>query len=42
MEIEEIKREIQASQRSQRTERKEGKLVLMGSLKDDENKPNAV
>ena len=42
MEIEEMESEMQASQRSQRTDRKEGKLVLMGSIRDDEYKPNAV
>jgi hypothetical protein len=38
MEIEEIKREMQTSQRSQQAEREEETLVHMG----DEHKPNAV
>jgi hypothetical protein len=42
METEEIKREIQASQRSQLAEGKEGKLIHIGTIKDDEHKPNAV
>jgi hypothetical protein len=42
METEEIKREMHASQRSQLAERKEGKLVYMNTIKDDEHKLNAV
>jgi hypothetical protein len=42
MEIEEIKREKQISQRSQLAERKEGKLVLTCTIKDYEHKPDAV
>jgi hypothetical protein len=42
MEIEEIKREIQTSQRSQPAEREEEALVHTGTIKDDECKPNAV
>jgi hypothetical protein len=42
MEIEEIKREVQASQRSQLAERKERKQVHTGTIKDDEPKLNAV
>jgi predicted TIM-barrel enzyme len=41
-EIEEIKREIQTSQRSQPAEREEETLVHTGTIKDDEHKPNAV
>src|SRR5215469_5989297 len=42
MEIEEIKREVQASQKSQLTVREEETLVHTGTIKDDEHKPNAV
>jgi len=42
MEIEEIKRELQTSQRSQPAEREEEVLVHMGTIKDDEHKPNVV
>ena len=42
MEIEEIKREMQASQRSQLAEREEEKLVHTGTIKDEEHKPNTV
>jgi hypothetical protein len=42
MEIEEIKREVQTSQRSQPAEREEEMLVHKGTIKDDEHKPNAV
>ena len=41
MEIEEIKREMQASQRSQLAEEKEGKLVHTDTIKDV-HKPNVV
>jgi hypothetical protein len=41
-EIEEIKREMQASQRSQLAERKVGKQMHTGAIKDDEHKLNAV
>ena len=41
MEIEEIKRELQASQRTQLTEREEETLVHTGTIKV-EHKPNAV
>jgi hypothetical protein len=42
MEIQEIKREIQTSQRSHPTEREEETLIHTGTIKDDEYKPNAV
>ena len=42
MEIEEIKREKQTSQRNQPAERGEVTLVHTGTIKDDEHKPNAV
>jgi len=42
MEIEEIKREMQTSQRSQPGEREEETLVHTGTIKHDEHKPNAV
>jgi len=42
MEIEEIKRELQTSQRSQPAEREEETLVHTGTIKGDEHKPNAV
>ena len=42
MEIEEIKREVQTSQRSQPAERGEEMLVHTDTIKDDEHKPNAV
>ena len=41
MEIEEIKREMQAGQRSQLPERKQGKLVHTDTIKDV-HKPNVV
>ena len=42
MKIEEIKREMQTSQRSQPAEREEETLVHMGTIKDDEHKLNTV
>jgi hypothetical protein len=42
LEIEEIKREEQTSQKSQPAEREEEMLVHMGTIKDDEYKPNTV
>jgi hypothetical protein len=42
MEIEEIKREMQTSQRSQPAEREEETLVHTSTIKGDEHKPNAV
>jgi len=42
MEIEEKKREVQKSQRSQPAEREEEMLLHMGTIKDDEHKPNTV
>jgi hypothetical protein len=42
MEIEEIKREIQASQRSYLEEREEENLEHPGAIKDGEQKPSAV
>jgi len=42
MEIEEIKREIQTSQRSHPAEREKEMLVHMDTIKDDEHKLNAV
>ena len=42
MEIEEIKREMQISQKSHPAEREEETLVHTDSIKDDENKLNAV
>ena len=42
MEIAEIKREVQTSQRSQPAEREQETLVHTGTIKDDEHKPKAV
>jgi hypothetical protein len=42
MEIEEIKREIQTSQRSHPAEREEETLVHTDTIKDDEDRLNAV
>ena len=42
MEIEEIKREMQASQRSHLEAREGEELVYMGAIKDDEQKPSEV
>jgi hypothetical protein len=42
METEEIKRELQASQRSHQEERGEEKLEHPGTMGDGENQPNAV
>jgi hypothetical protein len=42
METEEIKREIQTSQRSHPAEREEETLVHMDTIKDDEHKPNTL
>ena len=42
MDIEEIKREMQETQRSQLTEGKEGKLVHTNTIKDDQYKLNVV
>jgi hypothetical protein len=42
MEIEEIKREMQRSQRSHPAEREEETLAHTVTIKNDEHKPNAV
>jgi hypothetical protein len=42
MEIEEMKRKMQTSQRSQPAGREEETLVHTGTIKNDEHKPNAV
>jgi actin-like ATPase involved in cell morphogenesis len=42
MEVEEIKRELQESQRSQLEEREEEKQEHLGTIRDDEQKPNAA
>ena len=42
MEVEEIKRELQESQRSHLEERKEEKQEHLGTIRDDEQKLNAA
>ena len=42
MEVEEIRRELQESQRSHLEEREEEKLELSGTIRDGEQKPNAA
>jgi len=42
MEVEEIKRELQESQRSHLEEREEEKLEHSGAIRDGEQKPNAA
>jgi hypothetical protein len=42
MDIEEIKRELQASQRSHQEERGEGELEHLGTMGDGEQQPSAV